>query len=218
MLLAPHAPGIEAYSNDSPYQGAPAAPNQAKHREPGSASRAVRWNGTLMLEVHDREECFAIGPDGCVWNLARTVKKTDSGYGGDLLPTGLKASSFSAGTNAQDRIVVFAAHGLELSAVVQTSNASATHKPWDIKRSNKFSAPIALQLPELPAGSAIVRVLCEGLDEQLHVGVLVYCPAQTAIKLFAARWQAHKTVRLTELQAGENWRDALNTFARMATY
>lgn len=203
MLLAPHAPGIEAYASDS------------SSGQDDDATQAIRWSGTLVLQADGREESFAIGPDGCVWNLCRPVQNLQDA--GQLLPTGLKATSFAASLDAQDRLVVLAAHGQELCAVVQTQSTSACPTDhWRTTHCSKFSAPMRLQLPELTAGSTIVRVLCEGEGEQLHVGVLVHALSSSTITLLAARWQANGPARLQTVEAGGNWRDALVALQRLA--
>ncbi len=203
MLLAPHAPGIEACDNDS----------SLIHEE--ASAHPVRWNGTLVLQADGREESFAIGPDGCVWNLSRASQNQQDP--GQLLPTGLKATSFAASLDAQDRLVVLAAHGQQLCAAVQVqriSDSPAQH--WRTTHCSKFSSPVRLGIPLLPTGSSIVRVLCEGEGEQLHVGVLVHCLSSGTIMLFAARWLDSGPVQLKEVEAGGNWRDALVALQRLA--
>ena len=203
MLLAPHAPGIEAYASDS----------SISHED--VVTRAVRWSGTLVLQADGCEESFAIGPDGCVWNLSRPAQNQQDP--GQLLPTGLKATSFAASLDAQDRLVVFAAHGQQLCAVTQTQSISgSTVDHWRTTHCSKFSAPMHLELPQLPQGSTIVRVLCEGEGEQLHVGALVHSLSSSTITLLASRWQAGDVVRMQPVEAGDNWRDALVALQRVA--
>lgn len=214
MLLAPHAPGIEAYVSDSSLNLQ--AHDWAATAQKTSHTQPVRWNGTLVLESDGREESFAIGPDGCVWNLSRPAK-SDRQTSSELLPTGLKATSFAASLDAHDRLVVLAAHGQQLHAVIQKQCIpSPALNHWRTTHCSKFSEPFRLELPPLPAGSTIVRVLCEGEGSQLHVGVLVHSLAQGAITLLAARWQEATPVRLEAVEAGGSWRDALLALQRLA--
>ena len=134
MLLAPHAPGIEAYESHSDLSlSQPSAPLEAA--KPPSSKR---WNGTVVLESDGQEESFAIGPDGCVWNLSRPAHARQD-TPGLLLPTGLKASSFAASRDAVGQLVVFAAHGQQLCAVVQSQGSSDSDaRHWRTTHSSKL--------------------------------------------------------------------------------
>jgi hypothetical protein len=215
MLLAPHAPGIEASNvygaTDISYEETQALGLQPRQQ-------GVRWNGTLLLEAAGQEESFAIGPDGCVWNFSRPLGCAQDAPG-QLLPTGLKATCFAASLDAQGDLVVLAAHEQHLSAVVQEASSMRLQSDhWRTTHCSKFSAPQRLELPALPAGSSIIRVLCEGQGEQLHVGVLVHCLAQASIVLLAARWpQRGQVMRpFAPVQAGGHWQAALLELQRMA--
>ncbi len=215
MLLAPHAPGIEAYDADC---AAEQAYDDTHALDLQPREQGVRWNGTLCIEAAGLEESFAIGPDGCVWNFSRPLGCAKDAPG-QLLPTGLKATCFAAGLDAQGDLVVLAAHDQQLSAAVQKANGMRSPSDqWRTTHCGKFSAPIRLELPELAAGSTIIRVLCEGRGEQLHVGVLVHSLTTSSIMLLATRWPqaGHAAAPLKPVQAGDHWQEALLELQRMA--
>ncbi len=213
MLLAPHAPGIEAYETDETTRLA------YQDTLPRLREQGVRWNGTLSLGSAGQEESFAIGPDGCVWNFTRPLGSATD-VPGQLLPTGLKASCFAAGLNAQGQLVVWGAQDRQLNAVLQAgSGVPPISGHWRTTHCSKFSAPMRIALPALPDDAAIIRVLCEGVGEQLHVGVLVHSLVQSTIVLLAARWpaQSHDAICLQRVQAADNWQAQLLALQRMAS-
>ncbi len=162
MLLAPHSPAAAAM--DCEPEHSPIAASQ-------DASQHVDWQGTVVIHSLNREDSFAIGPDGCVWNFVRLQGAVPL-----LLPTGLKANSFAVARDSEGRLVLFAAQGLQLHASIQQLDTEANLRAhWDPRACSQWSKPVALNLPPVPHAQSIVRVSCEGRGAHLHVGALLQC-------------------------------------------
>jgi hypothetical protein len=161
MLLAPHSPAAAAIDCEPEYASNAASQDARQH---------VDWQGTVVIHSLNREDSFAIGPDGCVWNFVR-----QHGAAPLLLPTGLKANSFAVARDSEGQLVLFAAQGLQLHASIQQPEAEDLHTHWDPRACSQWSKPVALNLPQVPHAQSIVRVSCEGRGAHLHVGVLLQC-------------------------------------------
>ncbi len=162
MLLAPHTPAAAEMPMQSTSVAARSSFQLGQH---------VTWQGTVVVQSDQREDSFAIGPDGCVWNFVRLA-----GADPILLPTGLKASSFAVGCDSHGRLVVFASTGLRLQACMQQPEARASMQAhWNPQACSQWSKAVTLSLPDVPHASSIVRVSCEGVGEHLHVGALMHC-------------------------------------------
>ncbi len=204
MLLAPHHPS----AGEIPQQ-----------RIPGR-QRSIEWQGTVVMPRAEQEDSFAIGPDGCVWNLVRI-----RGQSPQLLPTGLKANSFAVSRDEQGRLLVFAAHGLRMHVVVQNTDISshdADH--WSPHFCKKWSSATPMEIPQIPFAQSIARISCEGEGQQLHVGVLMLCQRpgiSDHFEMAFSRWpqDGAKLQRHVLKQAAwiNCWEEALNELRCLAT-
>jgi hypothetical protein len=210
MLFAPHSP-VMALSEPDEVTLAPS------HRL--SKRQKVDWQGTMLLSGDQREDSFAIGPDGCVWNLVQMP-----GAQPQLLPTGLKADSFAVGRDEAGLLVVFAAHGLHVQAAVQQPQACADRlrRHWNPKASSLWSAPVSLTLPPMEHAVSLVRIVCTGRGESLHLGAVVQCQRPRMaehFELVVTHWpRDHIQLRRHELpgQAWSNsWKELLAELDRL---
>jgi hypothetical protein len=201
MLLAPHHPS--------------AAQSSSQERP-----RSIEWQGTVVMRSDTQEDSFAIGPDGCVWNFVRMV-----GQSPQLLPTGLKASSFAVSRDEQGRLLVFAAHGLRMQVVVQnTEKSSSDTNHWSPHACKKWSSATVMHLPDVPFAQSVAQVSCEGEGQQLHVGVLMLCqrPGMSDhFELAFSRWP-QDGARLQRYASKHSawincWEEALGELRRLAT-
>ncbi len=209
MLLAPHTPAA-AFQD--------VQPNSLAEAEPFAVDR-IDWQGTVVIQSDGREDSFAIGPDGCVWNFVR-----QQGIQPQLLPTGLKANSFAVARDEQGRLVVFAAHGLHLQASVQQPEAAKyLQNHWHTQASSLWSKPMALHLPSVPHAVSIARVSCEGKGAYLHVGALLVCQRERMAEHFelaASRWPQDgvqlQHIRSSHHAWSNSWHELLRELRRLA--
>jgi hypothetical protein len=208
MLLAPHTPAA-AFQD---VQQSPLA-------EAEFAAEQIGWQGTVVIQSEGREDSFAIGPDGCVWNFVRLQGKEPQ-----LLPTGLKASSFAAARDEQGRLVLFAANGMQLQASVQQPDVGKSlQNHWQTQASSLWSKPMCLHVPCVPHAVSIARVSCEGIGAYLHVGALLLCQRERMAEHFelaVSRWPQDgvqlQHVRSSHHAWANSWHELLRELRRLA--
>jgi hypothetical protein len=209
MLFAPHTPAISHADLES---------SRPVDSNPPSVRR-VDWQGTVVVQSTEREDSFAIGPDGCVWNFVQ-----QPGQAPQLLPTGLKANSFAVAQDEQGRLMVFAADGLRMQAAVQQLAAqhdASTH--WNPQACSVWSPPMALQMPSVAHAVAITQVRCEGAGAALHVGAVLVCQRESQAEYFelvVSRWP-HDGIQLRHVHSvhhawAHSWYELLRELRRLA--
>lgn len=140
---------------------------------PSGAMRQARADAGMVAIVNGRgeRELFVTGPDG---RIANHHPDSSSETGFRAADTGLSGKAVAAGLDADGRIVLFAAQGLQLAYVSERNQPGTQH---GIQPGPRWSAPAVCTLA-LPAGAlALEAVVTATIGGQLLVAVLVAAPA-----------------------------------------
>jgi len=152
---------------------------------------AVNAGGTIeaVRNAAGDVELFTLGTDSTIWNFYPDPTSA-SGYRG--VSTGIHATTFDVGRDAQGAVTLFFADGKSLSYVTEAPKQSAR---WPKAKPIGYSAP--------PDTVRIARVLVRRIDNRLYVAALAEYVAvpKHLYELRYAIWDApQSTLRSTRMR------------------